>query len=152
MNRNKIFLSTAIPFVNARPHLGHVLEFVQTDVFARFLRARGSDVFFLTGTDENALKNIQAAEEAGVPVSDFVAANSKLFKDLTTAYNLSNSDFIRTSKEERHKEGAVKLWQSFKKGDVYKKKYRGLYCVGCEEFKLEKDLVNGRCDEHPQNK
>ncbi|OGC71427.1 methionine--tRNA ligase [candidate division WWE3 bacterium RIFCSPLOWO2_02_FULL_53_10] len=143
------FISTSIPYVNARPHLGHALEFVQADAVARFWRARGRTVFFLTGTDENAMKNVQAAEEKGMRVADFVAENSRAFIELTHALHISNDDFIRTSVEARHKEGAQKLWRSLNPEDVYKKRYAGFYCLGCESFKTEKELTEKKCPEHP---
>lgn len=150
--RKKLYITTAIPYVNARPHIGFALELIQTDVIARWHRQQGIDVRFLTGTDENALKNVQAAEEAGRETSEFVAENAELFKNLLTILTISNNDFIRTSAEERHIKGAQKLWSACKPKDIYQKKYKGLYCLGCEEFKLEKDLVNGECSEHPGKK
>ncbi|MCP6718482.1 MAG: methionine--tRNA ligase [Patescibacteria group bacterium] len=143
---NKFFISTAIYYVNANPHIGHALEIVQTDVLARYYRTLGKEVLFLTGTDENSLKNAQAAEKINVPVQDFVDKNAQIFKELKKILNLSFDDFIRTT-EERHIKGAEKLWLACKK-DIYKKKYKGLYCVGCEEFYTEKELVNGLCPEH----
>lgn len=146
MNKNRLFVTTAIPYVNAAPHIGHALEFVQTDVIARYHRAIGDETFFLSGTDENALKNVQAAEKAGIPVKQFVDQNSQIFYNLKSALNISFNDFIRTT-EERHVKGAQKLWQACAK-DIYKKEYRGLYCVGCETFYTKKELVEGKCPEH----
>ncbi len=152
----KFFITTTIPYVNGDPHIGHALEFVEADVISRWRRARGDpfdvaqgkQVFFLTGTDENSLKNVQAAEKAGVSVRRFVEAYAEKFRDLLSKLNISNDGFIRTT-EERHFRGAQKLWKACNaKGDIYKKKYRGLYCVGCEAFYLEKDLENGLCPEH----
>ena len=143
------FISTAIPYVNARPHIGHALEYIQADFYVRALRARGEDVFFLTGTDDNALKNVNAAELAGVPVIDFVSQNAQLYIDLDERLGISYDYFIRTSIDERHRAGAQRLWQSCKSEDIYKKAYKGWYCVGCEEFKPEKDIVNGECVLHP---
>lgn len=147
MEKNRFYVTTAIPYVNAAPHIGFALEAIQTDVLARYHRLIGDDTFFLTGTDENALKNVQSAERAGVPVKEFVDQNSQRFEDLKGALNLSFDDFIRTT-EERHVKGARKLWQSCNPEDIYKKKYRGLYCVGCEQFYTEKELVDGKCPEH----
>src|SRR3989344_3915364 len=144
----KIFISTAIPYVNAKPHIGFALELVQADVWARFQRQEGNEVYFLTGTDENSLKNVQSAEKAGEEVSLFVEHHAAIFKDLANKLSISNNDFIRTAVEERHIKGAQKLWEACKK-DIYKKAYKGFYCVGCEEFKTEKDLAGGRCPEHP---
>ena len=145
----KFYITNAIPYVNAPPHLGHALEFVQTDTIARYRRLLGEDVFYLTGADENALKNVLAAEEASVPVKSFVDENTAKFEGLRDVLNLSYDDFIRTSDRERHWQGAQRLWQECEKaGDIYQKDYEGLYCVGCEEFKTEKDLVEGFCPEH----
>src|SRR3989304_10154053 len=146
-NKNKFYVTTAIPYVNAAPHIGFALEAVQTDVLARYHRELGDDTYFLTGTDENALKNVQAAEKAGKDTKAFVAENSTRFEDLKEALNLSFDDFIRTP-EDRHVKGAQKFWEACNPDDIYKKTYKGLYCVGCEEFKTPKELVEGKCPEH----
>lgn len=149
MTSKKFYITNAIPYVNAPPHLGHALEFVQTDTTARYHRALGEDVFYLTGADENALKNVLAAEEKGVPVQELVDENTAKFEGLKDALNLSYNDFIRTSNRKRHWLGAQKLWRECERaGDIYQKDYEGLYCIGCEEFKTEKDLIGGRCPEH----
>ncbi len=141
------YISTAIPYVNAKPHIGHALEYVQTDAIARYQRLLGKDVFFLSGTDENSLKNVQAAEKAGKTVKQFVDENYKFFYDFKSVLNISFDDFIRTT-EKRHFAGAQKLWEKIDKNDIYKKKYKGLYCVGCEAFYAEEELDNGKCPEH----
>ncbi len=146
MKKKKLFISTALPYVNYAPHTGFALEIIQADVIARYHRFLAEDVFFLTGTDENSLKNVQAAREEGIPVRKLVDRNAKKFYELKKALNLSFDDFIRTT-EKRHIKGAQKLWQTCKK-DIYKKKYRGLYCVGCEAFYKESELENGLCPEH----
>lgn len=142
-----LFITTAIDYVNAKPHVGHALEKIQADVVARYWRANNRAVFFLTGTDENSLSNVRAAKKAGQPINDFVDTNVAHFRALGELLHLSFDDFIRTT-EERHIRGAQKFWQALRPDDVYKKLYRGLYCVGCEEFKTEKDLVDGLCPEH----
>jgi len=144
------FVSTAIPYVNSKPHIGFALEAIQADVIARYRRFAGDSVFYLSGTDENSLKNVLSAKEAGMSVSDFVTKNAEVFKSLKAALNLSWDDFIRTT-EERHVFGAQKLWEACK-DDIYEKEYKGLYCVGCEEFKTSKDIINGECPEHPNKK
>lgn len=142
------YITTAIDYVNAPPHLGHAYEKILADVIARWHRLRGEDVFFLTGTDENAQKNQQAAREARVPVKEFVDRNTRKFIELCEILGLSNDDFIRTT-EKRHVKVAQEVFRkAHKKGDIYKGTYEGLYCVGCEEFKTEKELVEGRCPEH----
>jgi len=97
-NRN-FYITTAIPYVNAKPHIGFAFEIVQTDVLARYHRLIGDETYFLTGTDENALKNVQAAEKAGVDVQIFVDQNSQRFEDLKSALNISFDDFVRNIKQ-----------------------------------------------------
>jgi methionyl-tRNA synthetase len=143
----KFYITTAIPYVNAAPHLGFALEIVQADTIARYHRLLEEDVHFLSGTDDNALKNVQAAEEKKIPVKKLVKQNSDKFYQLKEALNLSFDDFIRTT-EKRHINGAQAFWLACRKEDIYKKKYKGLYCVGCETFYTKKDLVNGCCPEH----
>lgn len=147
----RIFISTAIPYVNAAPHVGFALEYAYADAIARARRLEGHSVFFLSGTDENALKNVQAAEAANMPVKEFVAQNAGRFKELGAALEISLDDYIETASDPRHAPGAEKLWRAAAK-DIYKKSYKGLYCVGCEEFKTDKDLYHGECPEHPGKK
>jgi len=146
MSKKKFYISTALPYVNEKPHCGFALEIIQADVIARYHRLLGEEVFFLTGTDENSLKNVRAAEEEGIPIKELVDRNAKKFYELKEVLNLTFDDFIRTI-EKRHIKGAQKLWLACKK-DIYKKSYRGLYCVGCEAFYKESELENGLCPEH----
>ena len=141
-------ITNAIPYVNAHPHIGFALELIQSDVLARYHRLGGEEVRYITGTDENALKNVQASEKAARSVKDFVDEHALVFKKLNVTLNISADDFIRTT-EERHIKGVQKLWQACEAtGDIYKKKYQGLYCVGCEQFYMPKELVDGLCPEH----
>src|SRR5262245_45485270 len=142
------FVSTAIPYVNARPHVGFALEMVQADAITRYSRLIGYDTFFLTGTDENSLKNVRAAAELGVTTQELCDQNSAAFQALIPALNISNNDFIRTSRELRHSRGAQKFWLRTRPRDIYKKLYTGLYCVGCEDFYTEKEVPNGVCPDH----
>lgn len=147
--KKNYYITTAIDYVNGKPHIGHALEKIQADVLARFHRLSGEEVFFLGGTDENAQKNVLAAEKRDVPVEDFIQKNAESFKEMADLLNISFNDFIRTSDKEKHWPGVRKLWEKcFKNGDIYKKKYTGLYCVGCEAFVTKKDLVDGKCPEH----
>jgi methionyl-tRNA synthetase len=131
-----LLVSTAIPFVNGAPHLGHALEYVQTDVLARHARARGRCAYLLTGTDEHAVKNLRAAADAGRPVAEFVAANARRFRCLADALNVSYDDFIRTSADPRHRPVVEELWQrAAARGDLYRAQYEAWYCTGCEEFR-----------------
>lgn len=146
----RYYLTTAIPYVNAKPHVGFVLEIVQADAYARFLRSQGEEVYFVTGTDENSLKNVISARKRNITLQRLVDENSQAFRNLKEVYNLSYDDFIRTT-ELRHKEGVAKLWKKiFSQGDIYKKKYKGLYCVGAESFVKPEDLVDGLCPEHKE--
>lgn len=145
--REPVYISLTIPYVNAVPHIGYALEAVQGDAFARYQRLLGKDVFFVYGSDENSLKNVQAAEKAQEDVHSFVERHAHAFSHLKTILNLSNNDFIRTT-EPRHVQGAQKLWLACNPDDIYKKVYKGLYCVGCEAFYEEGDLVNGLCPDH----
>ncbi len=148
-NAKKFYITTAIDYVNARPHIGHALEKIQADVLARYHRLKGDDVFFLTGTDEHGAKIARAAEEAGENPEEFTDTISQKFRGLKEILDLSWDDFIRTSDHARHWPGAQKVWAALlEKGDLYKKNYRGLYCVGHEAFVTEKDLVGGVCRDH----
>jgi methionyl-tRNA synthetase len=143
------YVTTTIPYVNARPHLGFALELVQADVLARHHRRRGEPVRFLSGTDDNSLKNVLAAEAEGVPTQELVDRNAAAFEALRGPLALSFDDFIRTSRDPRHRPGVERLWRACAaSGDLYRKHYRGLYCVGCEQFYTEKELADGRCPEH----
>jgi methionyl-tRNA synthetase len=147
-SKNKFYITTAIDYANASPHIGHAYEKVCADVVARWHRLCGEDVFFLTGTDENAQKNVTAAKEANMNVADFVKKNSQKFVELCKVLNISYDYFIRTT-EKRHADVCKKILQKmYDKGDIYKGKYEGLYCQGCEAFITEKELVNGKCPEH----
>ena len=146
---SKFYVTTSIPYVNAAPHIGFALEAIQADVLARYHKQKGKDVFFLTGADEHGVKIVRAAEAAGKTPREFVDEISEKFMALKMTLNLSWDDFIRTSDQKRHWPGAQKLWLKLAEaGKIYKKKYRGLYCVGHEAFITEKDLVDGKCRDH----
>lgn len=144
-----VYLTSAIPYVNAPPHIGFGMELVLCDVLARYRRLRGDDVRFCTGTDDNSLKNVRAAEAEGISTRALVDRNAAKFAELRDVLDLSFDDFLSTSADPRHRPGAEKLWTACaRNGDIYKKTYRGLYCVGCEQFYAETDLDDGRCPEH----
>lgn len=145
----KFYITTAIPYVNAAPHIGHALEFVQTDAIARYRRLRGDDVALVTGADENSLKNVQAAEAKGITPQQLCEQNAALFRKMADAIGLSYTSFVRTSVSQGHFAGVRNMWERCaSSGDIYKKNYRGLYCVGCEAFLAESELVDGMCPEH----
>src|SRR3989344_1895241 len=142
----KFYITTAIAYTNARPHLGHALEFIQADVLARYHRLAGDDTWFLTGTDEHGTKIARAAEAAGKPEQEFVDEITKAFINLDEKLNISNDDFIRTTDRNRHWPAVIKLWNKLvENGDLYKKEYEGLYCVGHEAFIKKSELVDGFC-------
>lgn len=147
--KNKFYVTTAIAYVNASPHMGHALEFVLTDALARYHRLKGDDTFFLTGTDEHGVKIYNSAKKAGMDTQEFVDKNAQTFLDLDKLLNLSNDAFIRTSDRKRHWPACQKLWKKLADaGDLYEKEYEGLYCEGCEVFMQPRDLVNGNCAIH----
>ncbi len=150
----KIYITNSIPYVNAKPHIGHALEFLQSDVIARYHRLLGDDVLYLCGGDENAVKNVQAAEEAGVPVQEFIDKNADLFYDLSKKLNVTFDVWQKGSDQVHHYPSSQKLWKLCEEaGDIYKKKYKGLYCIGCELFYTKEELnENGECYEHPGKK
>ncbi|MFH1292083.1 MAG: methionine--tRNA ligase [bacterium] len=146
--KEKYYLTTAIPYANADPHIGFALELLYTDVMARYQRLLGKDVYFLTGTDEHGQKMYKTAIEKGKDVYEYASLKSAVFQNLADRWNITNNDFIRTT-EERHMNKAQKFWDiANANGDIYQKEYTGHYCVGCEAFKTEKDLVDGRCVNH----
>ncbi len=143
----KIFITCALPYINADPHLGHVFEFIQGDCFARFNQLIGHEVYFTAGTDENSLKNILAAKAKGVDLKSWIDEKSNNFLKLSKDLNIGFDDFIKTT-EKRHHLGAKKFWGLMNKKDFEKRNYQGLYCVGCESFYQEEELVDGLCPEH----
>ena len=144
----KYYITTAIDYVNGRPHIGHAFEKVLADALARWKRLRGEEVWFLTGTDENAQKNALAAKEAGVGTKEFVDKNSKVFVELCEKLDVEYSRFIRTT-EVVHRKKAQEIFKKvYDRGEIYKGKYEGNYCSGCESFITERELVDGKCPEH----
>ncbi len=142
------YITTTLPYVNADPHIGFAYEVLEADVLARAWRSEGHEVFFNTGTDEHGQKIAQKADEKGESRQAYVDYYAGEFNKLKEALNLSFDAFIRTT-DEKHIRAAQELWlRCAASGDIYKKKYRGLYCVGCESFKTESDLVDGKCPEH----
>ncbi len=144
---NTFYITTPIYYVNDVPHIGHAYTTIAADVIARYRRLAGDDVFFLTGTDEHGQKVQQAAQEAGRTPQQHVDDLYPRFKDLWTRFNISNTDFIRTT-EERHKKIVREILQAiFDKGEIYLDSYEGWYCMPDERFWTEKDLIDGNCPE-----
>jgi len=146
---DKLYITTPIFYVNDKPHIGHAYTSIAADAMARWGRLRGWETFFLTGTDEHGTKVARSAEAAGKPVDEFVDGIAETFKSLKDTLDLSWDKFIRTSDKKEHWPGAQALWRKLEEsGDIYEGEYKGLYCVGCEAFIKEKDLVNGLCPDH----
>ena len=149
------YVTTPIYYVNAEPHIGHAYTTVMADFLARFNRLDGADSYFLTGTDEHGEKIYQAAKKAATDPQTFCDRISQRFNDAWLELDISNDDFIRTT-EERHK-GVVRrvLETVHDNGDIYYDEYEGIYCVGCERFLTDKELVDGKCPDHlikPENR
>ena len=143
------YITTTLPYVNAKPHIGFALEIVQADVLARFYRSKGYDVIFNTGTDEHGQKIYEKALLEGKEPKAYVDEYAQKFDALKQALNLSYTHFIQTS-DPRHKQAAQAFWlRCLEKGDIYKARYQVKYCVGCELEKTDSELVNDHCPVHP---
>jgi methionyl-tRNA synthetase len=149
------YITTTLPYVNAKPHMGHAMEMVRADSLARFHRLMGRDVYFNTGTDEHGQKLFDAATAAGLTAQQYVDNNAEYFKTLLKTLDISYDAFIRTT-DESHVRGAQEFWKlvasrTDRDGNpfIYKKNYQTKYCVGCELEKSDSDLVDGKCPDHP---
>lgn len=145
----KFYITTPIYYVNDRPHIGHTCTTVIADILARYHKLLGEDVFFLTGTDEHGAKVAEAAEKEGLSPKEFCDKVSKTFSETWPKLNIKYDFFIRTTNEEHERIVQEVLEKIYKKGGIYKAKYEGYYCVGCEKFITESDLVEGKCPFHP---
>lgn len=145
MSKNSFYITTPIYYPSDNLHIGHAYCTTIADTVARYHRAKGEDVFFLTGSDEHGLKIQRKAAEKGITPIQYVDAIVANFKKLWRMLNISNNDFIRTSEERHHKVVQAVLQKIYDQGDIYKKNYEGLYCVPCESYWLERQLVDGKC-------
>ncbi len=142
------YITTALPYVNAKPHLGHALEAVAADAYARSLRLAGEEVFFNVGTDEHGAKILAKAEEAGVSPKAYTDGFAAIFKAFYDRLNVSYDSFIRTT-DPHHIQAAQEFWKRCDAvGDIYKAAYEVKYCTGCELEKTDSELVDGRCPLH----
>ncbi len=150
--KKTFYITTTLPYVNAAPHIGFALEIIQADSIARYKRMAGYDVFFNTGTDEHGVKVYRKALEEGKDTQKYVDEYAAKFDDLKKALNLSYNSFIRTT-DANHIKAAQEFWRKcFEAGDIYKKKYKTKYCVGCEAEKTDSELADGACPLHPKMK
>lgn len=147
--KNNFYITTTLPYINARPHIGFAKEIINADIIARYNQLMGKNVFFNTGTDEHGLKIWQKAQEEKLDIQKYCDTQSQYFRQLKTSLNISYTNFIRTS-EEKHIKAAQEFWEiCYKNGDIYKKNYSVKYCVGCELEKTDSELVDNRCPYHP---
>jgi methionyl-tRNA synthetase len=147
---SRFYLTTAIDYVNSRPHLGTAYEKVCADVIARYKRLAGAETWFLMGNDEHSQNVYKSAAEQGLDPLTYCDRMEETFQKTWRALDLSYDDFIRTT-QPRHKSAVTELLRrTYDAGDIYEGVYEGWYCVGCEAFKPEKELVDGRCPLHPQ--
>ena len=146
---NKFYLTTPIYYVNDIPHIGHTCTTVVADILSRYHKLIGDEVFFLTGTDEHGAKVAEAAKKEGLPPKEFCDRVSKTFSDIWPKLNIEYDYFIRTTNPDHEKIVQDILEKIYKNGDIYKAKYTGLYCIGCEKFITETELIDGKCPLHP---
>lgn len=143
------YITTTLPYINANPHLGHALEFIQADFAVRALRARGEKVFLNIGTDEHGAKIAKKAEEEGKSPQEYADDYANRFKGFADRLDISYDSFLRTT-DPKHVAAAEEFWKRCdKNGDIYKAEYEVKYCVGCELEKTDSELVDGRCPLHP---
>lgn len=147
--QKSFYITTPIYYPNANLHMGHAYTTVVCDILARANRLQGSPVYFLTGSDENSGKIVEAALNKGQDTETYLSEITEKFKDLYSKLDISYDQFIRTSDKEKHWPGAILMWNKLvEAGDIYKSKYIGLYCIGCETFYTEKELIDGKCPIH----
>lgn len=144
----KTYITTAIPYVNGAPHVGHAMDYCLSDTFARYRRLMGDEVRFQTGVDEHGNKIFQKANQQGMPVQEYVDKNAAVFKEFIKKLDVSSTDFIRTTSPE-HEKRCQEIWLRLK-DHIYKSRYEGWYCSGCERFVTEKEYEenNGICPDH----
>jgi len=148
----KFYITTPIYYVNDKPHIGHTCTTVAVDIVARYQKLLGKKVFFLTGTDEHGAKVAEAAEKANLSPKRFCDKISLIFKNIWPRLNIQYDYFVRTTNPKHEKIVQEVIEKIYKKGDIYKAKYEGLYCVGCEKFITESELADGKCPLHPNKK
>ena len=145
--KNKFFISTTLPYCNSDAHVGHLFEFILGDIYARWFRKK-YDVRFNVGLDENGSKIKKKTLELGVDLKEYLDLSTSKWKEFCEKFNISYDNFYKTSTDE-HYIKVQEIWiKAIENDDIYKKLYTSKYCVGCESFKLDKDLVNGKCHEH----
>lgn len=148
MSEKKFYITTPIYYANDKPHIGHAYTTILADVLARYHRAEGESVFFLTGLDEHGQKVQQAAEERGIRPQDHCDQMEPRWTQLWEQLHIHYDDFIRTTQPRHHRVVQMVLQKVYDRGDIYFDEYGGYYCVGCERFYTEKELEQGNCPQH----
>jgi methionyl-tRNA synthetase len=148
MGMERFYITTPIYYVNSTPHIGHAYTTIAADILIRHRRQRGDETFFLTGVDEHAAKVARVAAEQGLSPQAYADQIAVAWRELPERLNASNDFFIRTSDPEHKAFVQQFLQRLYDNGHVYQDVYAGLYCVGCEAFKTEAELVEGKCPEH----
>ncbi len=148
--KKKQYITTTLPYANSKLHIGHAMEFIRADTYARYKRHTGHEVFFNTGADEHGMKILEKAKEKKVSPQEYVDKLFYSFRDLVSVLGISSDiHFIRTT-DEKHKKAVQEFWRRVKEnGYIYKKNYQAKYCVGCELNKTDSELVEGKCPDHP---
>lgn len=145
--KTKYFISTAIPYINAKAHIGHAQEFLLADSFKQVLTKQGHEVILQSGTDDNSLKNLKSASELNIPIKDYITSQGQVFKNLLSSLNIQVDLFVQTSSIEHH-ESVKKFIKALDVSDLYANDYQGFYCQGCEDFLQPSDLTNNLCPDH----
>ena len=148
MGKNKFYVTTPVYYVNDSPHIGHAYTTIAADILNRWRKSQGYKTFFLTGTDEHGQKVQDAAKKAGKSIREFTDSKSKDFIDLFSKLNIKYDRFVRTTDKDHEQVAQAIVRKLYKSNDIYKGKYEGLYCISCEAYYTEKDLVNGSCPIH----
>ncbi|MBU1085664.1 methionine--tRNA ligase [Patescibacteria group bacterium] len=147
--KDKFYITAAIPYTSGPPHVGHTLEYIISDVINRYWRLGGKKVMFACGSDENGQKILEATKKEGLKPLELGDKYTKAFQDHLTNLNIQVDEWRRGSDQKLHWPGVQELWKRAEKnGDIYKKTYKGLYCVGCEQFYKKQELKDGKCPEH----
>ena len=148
-NNQRIFLTTTLPYVNSEPHVGHLFEFVLADAITRALKQHGHPVTFNVGLDEHGLKVWQKSQEQGITPQEHIAKLTTTWLEFCKKFHIGYDIFYKTSNPQHHNDVKIIWNRLIERGDLYKKLYSGNYCVGCESFKFDKELVGGKCPDHP---
>ena len=145
---HKTYITTAIPYVNGAPHIGHAMDYLNADVYSRYRQLQGDEVRFQAGTDEHGNKILQKSRELNLPVEQYVASNSQKFRDFIQKLGVEYTDFIRTT-DSAHQRRCQEIWRKLSP-HIYKDSYEGWYCTGCERFITDKEVTDnhGTCPDH----